>query len=38
VKIQYFEVEIFHIAIFIQIHFEAFEAFATFATFADLQV
>jgi len=29
VKIQYFEVEIFHIAIFMQIHF---------ATFADLQI
>jgi len=27
----YFEVEIFHIAIFIQIHFEAFEAFEVFA-------
>jgi len=27
----YFEVEIFHIAIFIKIHFEAFEAFEAFA-------
>jgi len=32
VKIQYFEVEIFHIAILIQIHF------AAFATFAQLQI
>jgi len=31
VKIQYFEVEIFYIGIFIQIQFEVFEAFATFA-------
>jgi len=37
-NICYCEVEIFHITIFIQIHFEAFATFATIATFANLLI
>ena len=36
-NICYFEVEIFHIAIFIQIHFAAFAAFAHLVVLFDFQ-